>query len=227
MHSMQIITQTYQIGYHLHMMPCSTLPGILNGVNDHKATGPDEVLARLLKEAADQFAPIFWVFYRQSIVLVEWRTANVIQIFKKVNHASSDQCLWHQFAPKLWNIISVPRSWDKQVQDPARCNLPDATDAILLDFARRLINSPINVSCWNSLRICIDGCTFGWIRSFLYDWDKTVGLEGKSSSTKPVTSGITHKELCSDRCCSLCRTTICLNEYSHHTPDYSQMTASL
>ena len=91
---------------------------------------------------------------------------------------------------------------------------------------RRLINSPINVSCWNSLRICIDGCTFGWIRSFLYDWDKTVGLEGKSSSTKPVTSGITHttvKELCLDRCCSLCRTTICLNEYSHHTPDYSQM----
>ena len=33
--------------------------GILNGVNAHKATGPDEVLARLLKEAADQFAPIF------------------------------------------------------------------------------------------------------------------------------------------------------------------------
>ena len=46
--------------------------GILNGVKAHKATGPDEVLARLLKEAADQFAPIFRVFYRQSIVLVEW-----------------------------------------------------------------------------------------------------------------------------------------------------------
>ena len=30
--------------------------GILNGVKAHKATGPDEVLARLLKEAADQFA---------------------------------------------------------------------------------------------------------------------------------------------------------------------------
>ena len=35
-----------------------------------------------------------------------------------------------------------------------------------------------------------------------------------------------HKELCSDRCCSLWRSTICLSEYSHHTPDYSQMTAS-
>ena len=62
MHSMQIMTQTYQIGYHLHMMPCSTLPGILNGVNAHKATGTDEVLARLLKEAADQFAPICCTF---------------------------------------------------------------------------------------------------------------------------------------------------------------------
>ena len=30
--------------------------GILNGGKAHKATGPDEVLARLLKDAADQFA---------------------------------------------------------------------------------------------------------------------------------------------------------------------------
>ena len=30
--------------------------GILNGVKAHKATGPDEILARLLKEAAGQFA---------------------------------------------------------------------------------------------------------------------------------------------------------------------------
>ena len=86
MHSMQRMTQTYQIRYHLHMMPCSALASwrldlfpisiyiyihktdkwVLNGVKAHKATGPDEVLARL-----------------------EWRTANVIPIFKKVNHASS------------------------------------------------------------------------------------------------------------------------------------------
>ena len=35
--------------------------GILSGVKAHKATGPDEVhvLTQLLKEAADQLAPIF------------------------------------------------------------------------------------------------------------------------------------------------------------------------
>ena len=33
--------------------------GILNRVKAHKATGPDVILARLWKEAADQFAPIF------------------------------------------------------------------------------------------------------------------------------------------------------------------------
>ena len=38
----------------------------LSGVKSHKATGPDEVLARLLNEAADQLALIFWAFYRQS-----------------------------------------------------------------------------------------------------------------------------------------------------------------
>ena len=102
MHSMQRMTQTYQYDPMLDI-------GILNGVKAHKATGPDEVLVRLLKEAADQLAPIFWVFYRQSIVLVEWRTANVIPIFKKVNHTSSvyyRPVSLTSVAQKLWNIIS-------------------------------------------------------------------------------------------------------------------------
>ena len=44
---------------------------ILSGVEAHKATWheppppPDEVLTRLLKEAEDQFALIFWALYRQ------------------------------------------------------------------------------------------------------------------------------------------------------------------
>ena len=31
----------------------------------------------------------YWAFYRQSIVLVEWRKANVVPPFKKCSHASS------------------------------------------------------------------------------------------------------------------------------------------
>ena len=58
MHSMQIMTANIP-----DWVPSSYDAmldiGILNGVNAHKATGPDEVLDRLLKEAADQFAPIF------------------------------------------------------------------------------------------------------------------------------------------------------------------------
>ena len=60
--------------------------GILHGVKGYwtwRGTSSN------LNEAADQFAPIFWAFYRQSIVLVDWWTANVVPIFKKVNHASS------------------------------------------------------------------------------------------------------------------------------------------
>ena len=82
------MNQTHQIWYHLHMMPYPTLTSWVES-NTHKAIGPDEVLTRLLKEAADQFAPIFWALYRQSTVLVEWRTANVVPIFKKGNHAYS------------------------------------------------------------------------------------------------------------------------------------------
>ena len=81
MHSMQRMTQTYQIRYHLHMMPCSTLASWMEERPTIKATGPYEVLARLLKETADQQISL------QSIIVVEWQTPNVIPIFKKVNQA--------------------------------------------------------------------------------------------------------------------------------------------
>ena len=39
---------------------------LLRGLKAHKATGPDEVSARLLKEAADQLAPILTTIFRAS-----------------------------------------------------------------------------------------------------------------------------------------------------------------
>ena len=66
---------------------------LLRGLKAHKATGPDEVPARLLKEAADQLAPILTTVFRasyiQSTTPVECRTANVVPIFKKGDHASA------------------------------------------------------------------------------------------------------------------------------------------
>ena len=61
----------------LEPTPYEAMPGIYNHVNGvakllrgikaHKATGPDEIPARLLKEAADQLAPILTTIYRASL----------------------------------------------------------------------------------------------------------------------------------------------------------------
>ena len=63
------------------------------GIKAHKATGPDAIPARLLKEAADQLAPILTSIYRASLqqatVPEEWKKANVVPIFKKGDHSAA------------------------------------------------------------------------------------------------------------------------------------------
>ena len=60
----------------LEPSPYDTMPAIdihvngvaklLRGLKAHKTTGPDEVPARLLKEAADQLAPILTTIFTAS-----------------------------------------------------------------------------------------------------------------------------------------------------------------
>ena len=87
----------------LEPAPFEAMPGIdihvngvaklLRGVKAHKATGPDAIPARLLKEAADQLAPILTSIYRASLqqatVPEKWKKANVVPIFKKGDHSAA------------------------------------------------------------------------------------------------------------------------------------------
>ena len=54
----------------------------------HKATGPDNIPTRLLKDYADKMAPILTLIYQASLPEVpdDWREANVTPIFKKGDH---------------------------------------------------------------------------------------------------------------------------------------------
>ena len=81
----------------LEPAPFEAMPGIdihvngvaklLRGIKAHKATGPDAIPARLLKEAADQLAPLLTSIYRASLqqatVPDEWEKANVVPIFNE------------------------------------------------------------------------------------------------------------------------------------------------
>ena len=78
-------------------IPTSTMPDInittkgvttlLRKLNSQKATGPDMIPARILKEMADQCAPFLAIIYRKCLtdgsIPEVWKTANVSAIFKK------------------------------------------------------------------------------------------------------------------------------------------------
>ena len=60
---------------------------LLQKCNPQKATGPDMIPARLLKECAEELAPILAIIYNKSIqtgiVPDDWKKANVSAVFKK------------------------------------------------------------------------------------------------------------------------------------------------
>ena len=60
---------------------------LLSELKIHKAVGPDSISPRLLREVADIIAPALTRIYQASLdtgtVPTDWRTANIVPIFKK------------------------------------------------------------------------------------------------------------------------------------------------
>ena len=60
---------------------------LLNGLNINKASGPDGLSVRVLKECSSEIAPILALIYNESLaqgtVPDDWRQANVAPVFKK------------------------------------------------------------------------------------------------------------------------------------------------
>ncbi len=60
---------------------------LLKEINITKATGPDSIPARILKEMADEISPILTSIFQQSLdsgeVPHDWRIANIAPVFKK------------------------------------------------------------------------------------------------------------------------------------------------
>ena len=60
---------------------------LLNGLNIHKATGPDGIPTQVLKELAHELTPVMSLFFQASVnqgsIPDEWKEANVVPIFKK------------------------------------------------------------------------------------------------------------------------------------------------
>ena len=67
---------------------CAGVLKLLQKLNPNKATGPDNIRPKILKELAAEIAPILTIIFRRSLetgeVPPDWRSANVIPVYKKV-----------------------------------------------------------------------------------------------------------------------------------------------
>ena len=80
---------------------------LLGELNVHKASGPDGLNARVLKECSNEISPILALIYSESLargqVPDEWRQTNVSPVFKKgekYDAANYRPCRSHASAAK-------------------------------------------------------------------------------------------------------------------------------
>ena len=78
---------------------------LLQNIKPHKAAGPDNITARILREAANNLAPAMTILFQASIdqgtLPDDWKTANVAPIFKK-----GDRCKAANYHPVFLTCIS-------------------------------------------------------------------------------------------------------------------------
>ena len=69
----------------------SGISKLLQNLNIHKAMGPDQINAKILKELQDILTPILEIIFNHSlntgIVPSDWKLANITPLFKKGDHS--------------------------------------------------------------------------------------------------------------------------------------------
>ena len=193
---------------------------LLRNIKPHKAAGPDNISARILKETADQIAPALSLVCQASLtqgcVPDDWKLANVAPIFKKGDRSKASNYRPVSLTCTLEHIVSSNvmshldahgiltdaqhgfrrrRSCETQliltVQDLAQ-GIEDKQqiDVILLDFSKAFNKVPHRRLLHKLDYYGVRGRNRQWITHFLHGREQTVVLNGASSPSAPVTSGV-------------------------------------
>ena len=197
---------------------------LLSNLEVHKSSGPDEIPATLLKHLASVIAPALTLIFQaslcQSLIPIEWKTANIVPLFKKGNRSDPNNyrpvsltCIYSKLLEhivyshiflhlKKYNILTEEqhgfrqnRSCETQliatVNDLAEgLNTGNQTDVILLDFSKAFDKVPHVRLCHKLHHLGINGSLLTWIKHFLTNRQQQVVVNGESSSPSLVTSGV-------------------------------------
>jgi len=152
---------------------------LLQNIHQHKASGPDNLPARFLKEVAYKISPILTMIFQASLDQVHCqifgRLRRWFPFLRRVTnqtHVTVDLCLLNVFVAKFWNTIvyssissyeqhgfHYKRSCETQlinaVNDFAKClNQNGQYDILLLILIKHLIRSHI-IGCILSLHTTV------------------------------------------------------------------------
>ena len=197
---------------------------LLRKVNPNKASGPDSIPARILKELADEIAPLLTTIFNKSLeqgeVPTDWRKANVTAIYKKGDKyepsnyrpvSLTSLCCKLQEHIIVSNVLShleehsvltdcqhgfrARRSCETQLMglyhDLAQSlDKKKQTDLAILDFSKAFDRVPHQRLLKKLMHYGIQGNTQKWIESFLSGRTQQVVIEGESSYSAPVVSGV-------------------------------------
>ena len=112
----------------MHFLKEQSLKGatkILQGFSPHKASGPEQISSRFLKEMATKIFPLVTLIYQASVeqsqIPKEWKTAKISPVFKKGDKTLSDA--QHGFRKRRSYECQLPRSsYGTKQYEPDRCH---------------------------------------------------------------------------------------------------------
>ena len=190
----------------------------LKNINQNKASGPDELPARVLKEAAAEIAPIITQIFQQSYntskLPDDWLQALVTPIHKKepqIRHCQlqtqfinmhplqSDgahvETHKHNILLHFQHGVQSGLSCESQLIETVHdwitaMDNKSQIDAILLDFAKAFDKVPHKRLLSKLAFYGITGNTKNWIKSFLSHRKQRVSVNGALSDNTCVTSGV-------------------------------------
>ena len=197
---------------------------LLQRSNPHKASGPDMIPARLLKECSKDLVPILTTIFNKSLqtgrVPNDWKKANVSAIFKKgqrydpANYRPvSLTCLCCKLLEHVV-VSNIRKHVDKEkiltdcqhgfrarsscetqlvtlVHDlTSAMDRETQTDMVILDFSKAFDRVPHKRLLRKLHHYGIRGHLHEWVTDFLSGRTQSVVIEGVSSGSAPVVSGV-------------------------------------
>ena len=203
---------------------CDGVLKLLKDLKINKATGPDAISARILKDLADEVAPVLTFIFQQSLdtgdVPSDWRQANISPIYKKgdrsvpsnyrpvsitsicckvIEHIICSHVLDlydnHNILVDAQHGFRAGRSCETQLiitcHDLAK-SLDDRqqVDAVVLDFSKAFDRVPHQRLLLKLQHYGIRDSLLLWINNFLTKRAQRVVVDGESSDSVPVTSGV-------------------------------------